>query len=69
MKKPTFMATATKFDAYERRTELDKVLLEQKLSHVIVPENTAQTRYYHNIINGKSTCSLAEHLDRELQEV
>ena len=60
------MATAAKFDAYERRTELEKALLEQKLRHAIALEKTAQTKY-HDIVNGKS--SLAEHLDRELQEV
>lgn len=59
------MATAAKFDAYERRTELEKALLEQKLRHAIALEKAAQTKY-HDIVNGKS--SLAEHLDHELQE-
>ena len=61
-----FMATAAKFDAYERRTELEKNLLEQKLKHTISREKTAQTKY-QDLVNGKS--SLAEHLERELHQV
>ena len=60
------MATAAKFDAYERRTELEKHLLEQKLKHAISREKTAQTKY-QDLVNGKS--SLAEHLERELHQV